>query len=129
MAQERYGDAFQVAMKDLHKTDDLRVLDFNGERALRLFRLEEFGAPVMFERKNSRFWLIFVDLNQRACASHGTCINAKLDKVLDSPKRYFLSLIRHRVHQYSVVESPLGRRVYNSSATKPPGNYGADLRL
>ena len=51
MAQERYGDAFQVAMKDLHKTDDLRVLDFNGERALRLFRLEEFGAPVMFERK------------------------------------------------------------------------------
>ena len=51
MAQERYGDAFQVAMKDLHKTDDLRVLDFNGERALRLFRLEEFGAPVMFERR------------------------------------------------------------------------------
>ena len=63
MAQERYGDAFQVAMKDLHKTDDLRVLDFNGERALRLFRLEEFGAPVMFERKRFRFWLIFVDLN------------------------------------------------------------------
>ena len=32
------------------KSDDLRVLDFNGERAFRLFRLKEFAAPVMFER-------------------------------------------------------------------------------
>ena len=60
MAQERYGDAFQVAMKDLHKTDDLRVLDFNGERALRLFRLEEFGAPVMFERKEFSIFGLFL---------------------------------------------------------------------
>ena len=50
MAQERYGGHFQVAMQDLHETDDLRVLDFNGERAFRLFRLKEFAAPVMFER-------------------------------------------------------------------------------
>jgi len=40
-------------MQDLHETDDLRVLDFNGERAFRLFRLKEFGAPVMFERSES----------------------------------------------------------------------------
>ena len=50
LAQERYGGHFQVAMQDLHESDDLRVLDFNGERAFRLFRLQEFGAPVMFER-------------------------------------------------------------------------------
>ena len=50
MAQERYGGHFQVAMQDLHETDDLRVLDFNGGRAFRLFRLKEFGAPMMFER-------------------------------------------------------------------------------
>jgi hypothetical protein len=31
MAQERYGGHFQVAMQDLHESDDLRVLDFNGE--------------------------------------------------------------------------------------------------
>ena len=53
MAQERYGGHFQVAMQDLHETDDLRVLDFNGERAFSLFRLREFGAPVMFERSES----------------------------------------------------------------------------
>jgi len=49
LAQERYGGHFQVAMQDLHESDDLRVLDFNGERAFRLFRLKEFAAPVMFE--------------------------------------------------------------------------------
>ena len=50
VAQERYGGHFQVAMQDLHESDDLRVLDFNGERAFRLFRLQELATPVMFER-------------------------------------------------------------------------------
>ncbi len=50
MAQERYGGHFQLAMQDLHESDDLRVLDLNGERAFRLFRLKELAAPVMFER-------------------------------------------------------------------------------
>ncbi|WP_342235252.1 hypothetical protein [Inquilinus sp. OTU3971] len=49
MARERYGGHFQVVMRDLHESDDLRVLDFNGERAFRLFRLAELGPPVMFE--------------------------------------------------------------------------------
>ncbi len=53
MARERYGGHFQVAMQDLYETDDLRVLDFNGERAFRLFRLNEFAAPVMFEHSES----------------------------------------------------------------------------
>lgn len=53
MAQERYGGHFQVVMRDLHETDDLRVLDFNGERAFRLFRLAELGPPVMFEGENA----------------------------------------------------------------------------
>jgi hypothetical protein len=37
-------------MEDLYEFDDLRVLDFHGERAFRLFRLKGFAAPVMFER-------------------------------------------------------------------------------
>ena len=49
LAQERYGGHFQVVMRDLHETDDLRVLDFNGERAFRLFHLSELGSPIMFE--------------------------------------------------------------------------------
>lgn len=49
LAKERYAGHFDIAMGDLHETDDLRVLDFNGERAFRLFHLKELGAPVMFE--------------------------------------------------------------------------------
>jgi hypothetical protein len=49
LAKERYAGHFDVVMKDLHESDDLRVLDFNGERAFRLFHLEELGNPVMFE--------------------------------------------------------------------------------
>lgn len=49
LAKERYGNHFHVVMRDLHENDDLRVLDFNGERAFRLFHLEELGTPIMYE--------------------------------------------------------------------------------
>ncbi len=49
LAKERYAGHFDIVMRDLHESDDLRVLDFNGERAFRLFHLNELGAPVMFE--------------------------------------------------------------------------------
>lgn len=49
VAEERYGGHFQVVMRDLHESDDLRVLDFNGERAFNLFHLGELGVPIMFE--------------------------------------------------------------------------------
>ena len=41
LARERYGGHFEVVLRDLHESDDLRVLDFNGERAFRLFHLGE----------------------------------------------------------------------------------------
>ena len=49
VAQERYGGHFQLVMQNLHESDDLRVLDENGERAFRLFRFKELAEPVMFE--------------------------------------------------------------------------------
>ena len=49
LAQSRYGGHFEVVTRDLHETDDLRVLDFNGERAFRLFSLSELGPPIMYE--------------------------------------------------------------------------------
>ena len=45
LARERYGGHYQVVVNDLHETDDLRVLDYNGERAFRLFRFDELGKP------------------------------------------------------------------------------------
>lgn len=49
IAKQRYGNHFRTVLNDLHETDDLRVLDYNGERAFGLFRLKEFGNPVIHD--------------------------------------------------------------------------------
>ena len=49
LARERYGGHFNVVANDLHETDDLRVLDYNGERAFRLFNFAELGKACMHE--------------------------------------------------------------------------------
>lgn len=49
LARERYGGHFDVVIKDLHESDDLRMLDYNGQRAFRLFRLAELGRPILHE--------------------------------------------------------------------------------
>ncbi len=49
LAKSRYGGHFATVMNDLHETDDLRVLDYNGERAFALFRLDELGKPIVHE--------------------------------------------------------------------------------
>jgi hypothetical protein len=49
LAKERYGGHFTVASSDLRESDDLRVLDYNGERAFRLFSFTELGAPIAHE--------------------------------------------------------------------------------
>ena len=49
LAKRRYGGHFATVMNDLHETDDLRMLDYNGERAFALFRLDELGGPIVHE--------------------------------------------------------------------------------
>ena len=49
LAKIRYGGHFKTVLNDLHETDDLRVLDYNGERAFGLFRLDELGPAIMHE--------------------------------------------------------------------------------
>jgi hypothetical protein len=49
IAKARYGGHFQMVLNDLHEADDLRVLDYNGERAFALFRLNELGTPVIYD--------------------------------------------------------------------------------
>ena len=46
LAKERYGGHFAVVEQDLSESDDLRVLDYDGQRAFRLFRFSELGTPV-----------------------------------------------------------------------------------
>jgi hypothetical protein len=49
VARERYANHFQVVLNDLRESDDLRVLDFNGERVFRLFRIAELGQPIVYD--------------------------------------------------------------------------------
>jgi hypothetical protein len=49
LAKERYGGHFAVVEHDLRENDDLRVLDYSGERAFRLFAFDELSSPFMHE--------------------------------------------------------------------------------
>jgi hypothetical protein len=49
LARARYGLHFDIVRRDLSETDDLRVLDFDGNRALRLFAFSEMSGPFVHE--------------------------------------------------------------------------------
>lgn len=45
----KYGNQFSVVMGDLHQTDDLRVLDYNGHNVFYNFKFSEMGHFVYHE--------------------------------------------------------------------------------
>ena len=51
-ARTRYGGHFEVVCMDVHETDDMRVLDFNGERAFKSFRFKDLGPPIYYEAEH-----------------------------------------------------------------------------
>jgi hypothetical protein len=54
LAKQRYAKHFDVVCQDLSQTDDLRVLDYNGQRALHLFTFDEMGPPMTHESDRSK---------------------------------------------------------------------------
>lgn len=49
LAKARYLTHFDIVCQDLHESDDLRVLDYNGERAFKYFSFKELGSPIYIE--------------------------------------------------------------------------------
>jgi hypothetical protein len=49
LARERYGAHFMIVERDLSEKDDLRVLDYDGQRAFKRFRFRELGQPIEHE--------------------------------------------------------------------------------
>jgi hypothetical protein len=47
--KQRYGQHFNVILKDLKQNDDLRVLDYDGHHVFYNFALNEMGAPVFHD--------------------------------------------------------------------------------
>ena len=50
MAKQRYAGHFEAVMRKLNETNDLRVLDYNGHRAFKLFDFREIGPPKFQDR-------------------------------------------------------------------------------
>lgn len=48
-ARQRYGGHFAIVQQDLHESDDLRVLDYSGERVFSLFSFDELGLGTRYE--------------------------------------------------------------------------------
>jgi hypothetical protein len=49
MVKAKYGQHFNVIMGDLHQSDDLRVLDYDGHHVFYNFSLKGLGNPIMYE--------------------------------------------------------------------------------
>jgi len=47
--KRKYGRHFDVIMDDLHQTHDLRVLDYDGHRVFKNFKLRNLGAPAFHD--------------------------------------------------------------------------------
>ena len=54
LATARYGMHFDIVARSLAETDDLRVLDFDGARAFRLFSFAEMSGPIAHEADAAR---------------------------------------------------------------------------
>jgi hypothetical protein len=49
LTEKRYGNHFSVVKGDLRETDDLRVLDEDGDHVFKLFRFDELGSSLVYE--------------------------------------------------------------------------------
>jgi hypothetical protein len=47
----KYGNHFQVVMGDLHQTDDLRVLDYNGHNVFYSFPFSDMEKAIYHEEE------------------------------------------------------------------------------
>ena len=63
-AKKRYGGHFNVVVRDLNESDDLRILDYQGGRAFSMFSFSELGEPHKHEPDMARFMLEETEMEQ-----------------------------------------------------------------
>jgi hypothetical protein len=49
LVKRKYGQQFDIIMKDVKQTDDLRVLDFDGHKVFYSFSFTDLGEPHQHE--------------------------------------------------------------------------------
>jgi hypothetical protein len=50
--KQRYGMQYNIVLGDLHQTDDLRILDYDGHHIFNNFSLYELGDSVLHDGAN-----------------------------------------------------------------------------
>jgi len=48
LVKERYGTHYDIVKNDVHETDDMRVLEYSGERAFKNFSFAELGPDIIY---------------------------------------------------------------------------------
>lgn len=49
LVKERYEAHFDIVKNNLEETDELRILEYEGERAFKMFSFDEMGPPLYHE--------------------------------------------------------------------------------
>ncbi len=52
--KERYGEHFESVLTDPDQTDELRILDSNGEHVLNNIHFSELGKPIYYEPESAK---------------------------------------------------------------------------
>ncbi len=52
LVKERYETHFDMVRNNPEETDELRILEYDGERAFKMFSFDELGPPIYHEPKN-----------------------------------------------------------------------------
>jgi hypothetical protein len=49
LVKQIYAKHYECVMEDLHQSDDLRVLDYDGYHVVNTFSFKTLGKPVLYE--------------------------------------------------------------------------------
>lgn len=52
LVKERYETHFDMVINNPEETDALRILEYEGERAFKMFSFDELGSPIYHEPEN-----------------------------------------------------------------------------
>lgn len=50
LAREKYGLQFNMVLRDLNQSDDLRVLDYDGHHIFNKFAFNDMGEPIFHDQ-------------------------------------------------------------------------------
>jgi hypothetical protein len=118
--KKKYGKHIEVILKDLHQTDDLRVLDYDGHRVFRNFKLGQLGQPISHEPYHPSLFP-----SQRSGRNEASMIETHNDVIREKHLPRVGDTVRSK--KYGTSWRVIGKREIwlNASDDPPTGDYRA----